>query len=100
VLPTAFVAFNDDIAAAAMTVLAQQGVDVPGDVSVIGFDDSALARSPWINLTSVQQRPQEMARLAVGRVIERTRGDEISDREIVLEPDLIVRTTTGPARKR
>ncbi len=96
-LPTALVAFNDDIAAAAMTVLTQQGISVPGDVSIIGFDDSALSRSPGIDLTSVQQIPHEMARLAVDRVATRCAGSEVPDREIVLEPQLRVRNTTGPA---
>jgi len=96
-LPTALTAFNDDIAAAAMGVLAQHGIDVPGDVSIIGFDDSALARSPEVDLTSVQQVPQQMARLAVERIVARSRRDEVADREIVLEPELIVRSSTGPA---
>lgn len=95
-LPTAIVAFNDDVAAAAMSVLAQQGIDVPGDVSIIGFDDSVLARGPGIDLTSVQQIPHEMARLAVERIIARTTGDAVPDRELVLEPELHVRSTTGP----
>ena len=96
-LPTALVAFNDDIAAAAMSVLAQQGIDVPGEMSIVGFDDSALARSPGIDLTSVQQLPREMARLAVERIVARTEGADVAAREIVLEPELRVRTTTGPA---
>lgn len=96
-LPTAIVAFNDDIAAAAMSVLGQQGIDVPGDVSIIGFDDSVLARGPGIDLTSIQQIPHEMARLAVDRIIARTSGDVVPDRELVLEPELKVRSTTGPA---
>ncbi|MEV0287970.1 LacI family DNA-binding transcriptional regulator [Kribbella sp. NPDC050820] len=96
-LPTAIVAFNDDIAAAAMSVLGQQGIDVPGDISIIGFDDSVLAHGPGIDLTSVQQLPREMARLAVDRVIARTAGDAVPDRELVLEPELIIRSTTGPA---
>ena len=99
-LPTAIVAFNDDIAAAAMSVLAQHGLSVPGDISIIGFDDSVLARSPGVDLTSVQQVPQEMARLAVGRVVARCDGSEVAGREIVLEPELIVRRTTGPAAER
>jgi len=96
-LPSAFVAFNDDIAAAAMSVLAQEGIDVPGEISIIGFDDSALARSPSIDLTSVQQLPLEMARLAMERIVARAEGADVADREIVLEPDLRVRTSTGPA---
>lgn len=95
-LPTGIVAFNDDIAAAAMSVLAQQGIDVPGDLSIIGFDDSVLAHSPGIDLTSVQQMPHEMARLAVERIVARTTGVAIPDRELVLEPELRVRSTTGP----
>jgi DNA-binding LacI/PurR family transcriptional regulator len=96
-LPTAIVAFNDDLAAAAMTVLTQQGVAVPADVSVVGFNDSALARAPETDLTSVTQRPQELARLAVERIIARAEGHQVADREIVLEPELRVRSTTGPA---
>lgn len=99
-LPTALIAFNDDIAAAAMSVLAQQGIRVPGDISIVGFDDGALARSPGIGLTSIRQVPQEMARLAVERIVARCSGTEVGDREIVLEPDLQVRATTGPAPDR
>ncbi|GHH80125.1 LacI family DNA-binding transcriptional regulator [Promicromonospora soli] len=98
--PTAIVAFNDDIAAAAMSVLAQEGIDVPGDVSVIGFDDSELAMLPGVDLTSVQQVPRELARLAVERAVARSDGAEVADREIVLEPELTVRRSTGPVRER
>ena len=97
-LPTAVVAFNDDIAAAAMSVLAQHGVDVPGDMSIIGFDDSALARSPEVDLTSVQQIPQELARLAVERIVTRCEGGKVEDRDLVLEPELKVRSSTGPVK--
>jgi DNA-binding LacI/PurR family transcriptional regulator len=96
-LPTALVAFNDDIATAAMSVLAQHGLDVPGDVSVVGFDDSVLARTPGVDLTSIQQQPQVLARLAVDRIIARSQGQEVATREIVLDPDLCVRGSTGPA---
>jgi DNA-binding LacI/PurR family transcriptional regulator len=99
-LPSALVAFNDDVAAAALSVLAQQGVDVPGDVSITGFDDGPLARSPGIDLTSVQQLPREMARLAVERIVARTAGGEVADRELVLEPTLRIRSSTGPAADR
>ena len=83
-----------------MSVFAQHGIEAPRDVSVIGFDDSALARSPEIDLTSVQQMPQEMARLAVERIIARSEGSEVSDREIVLEPELRLRSSTGPVSRR
>ena len=95
-LPTALVAFNDDIAAAAISVLAQQGIDVPGDMSVVGFDDGALARTSGIDLTSVRQVPHEMARRAVDRIVERSAGEQVQEREIVFEPELRVRSSTGP----
>ena len=79
-----------------MSVLAQQGLRVPGDISIVGFDDSALARSPGIGLTSIRQVPQDMARLAVERIVARCGADHVGDREIVLEPELQVRGTTGP----
>ncbi|RHW23940.1 LacI family transcriptional regulator [Nocardioides immobilis] len=99
-LPSALIAFNDDIAAAAMSVLGQQGISVPGDISVIGFDDSALAGSPGLDLTTIRQVPQEMARLAVERIVARTSGAKVDGREIILEPELVVRATTGPANDR
>lgn len=96
-LPTAVIAFNDDLAAAAMSVFAQQGVAVPEEISVVGFDDSALAATPGIELTSVQQRPLELSRLAVDRLIARCERAEGLDRETVLDPQLVVRRSTGPA---
>ena len=99
-LPTAVTTFNDDVAAAMISVLAQQGVDVPGRVSVVGFDDSALAATPGLDLTSIRQEPTELARHAVTRVIARTSGETVPDRELVLEPSLTVRATTAPAPTR
>lgn len=96
-LPTALVAFNDDLAAAAMTVLLQHGLRVPGDVSLVGFDDSTLARSPGIDLTSVTQEPREMGRLAVERIVARSAGLAVDSREITLVPQLRTRSSTGPA---
>jgi DNA-binding LacI/PurR family transcriptional regulator len=94
-LPTAITTFNDDIAAATLSVLAQQGIDVPGRVSVVGFDDGALAATPGLDLTTIRQEPSELARLAVDRIIARTSNGEVESREIVLEPQLTVRTTTA-----
>lgn len=96
-LPTAIVAYNDDAAAAVISVLAQQDIHVPKEISVLGWDDSALARTPAFDLTSVGQRPQEMARLAIERLVTRLEGGEVADREIILEPHLAARGSTGPA---
>ena len=95
-LPTALIAYNDDTATAAMGVLAQQGITVPGDISVIGWDDSQLAALSLVGLTSVAQEPGELARLAVERVVDRINQRRIEEREIVLEPELHIRESTSP----
>ncbi len=99
-LPTALIAYNDDTATAVMGVLAQQGIAVPADVSVIGWDDSEAAALSLVGLTSVVQQPAELARLAVARVVDRINRRRVTEREIVLEPELRVRDSTGapPAR--
>ena len=94
-LPTALVAYNDDTAVAAMGLLAQSGVDVPGQVSISGWDDSEAAALSPIGLTSVAQDPAELARLAVERMVARIEGRKVDDRELVLEPELRVRASTG-----
>jgi hypothetical protein len=70
---------------------------VPGEVWVIGYDDSRLARLTHINLTTVAQDPEQMARLAVEAVGERLKGEPgMPPRDILLDPRLVVRGTTGP----
>ena len=95
-LPTAVVAFNDDIAAAAMGLFAQLRVDVPGRLSVIGWDDSEAAALSPVPLTSVAQRPDMIGRLAVERIVARIEQRRVTGRELVLEPELRVRESTGP----
>jgi DNA-binding LacI/PurR family transcriptional regulator len=93
--PTAVVAYNDDTAVAAMGLLAQRGIAVPGRISVIGWDDSEAAALSPVPLTSVAQRPDELARLAVERAVERVEQRPVGRREIVLEPELRVRDSTA-----
>ena len=98
-LPSALVAYNDDTAVAVMGLLAQQGVHVPEQLSIVGWDDAELAALSPVGLTTVAQDPSEMARLAVERMVARIEGRRITDREIVLEPELRVRSSTaGPSR--
>jgi DNA-binding LacI/PurR family transcriptional regulator len=69
---------------------------VPGDVSVVGWDDTTLARLPHLDLTTVQQDAEDIARLAVDRSIARLTGRPVADRELILPPRLVVRGSTGP----
>jgi len=72
--PSAIFASNDDMAAAAVAVAQRLGLDVPGDLAVTGFDDSALATTIWPELTTVRQPIAEMARQAVQSLVRRVRG--------------------------
>ncbi len=74
------------------------GVRVPEDVSIVGYDDSQLARLSFIDLTSVRQDAAEVAELAVQAAVERLDDGRTADRDIVLNPTLVVRGSTGPPR--
>ncbi|MFG2963257.1 MULTISPECIES: LacI family DNA-binding transcriptional regulator [unclassified Streptomyces] len=97
-LPTAVVTFNDRSAIGMLTTLRGAGVDVPGEVSVAGYDDDTLSRLACFDLTTVSQEAEEQARQAVLAAVERLDQGRTEPREIVLAPSLVVRGTTGPPR--
>jgi DNA-binding LacI/PurR family transcriptional regulator len=97
-LPTAVLAGNDRCAMGLMHALSRAGVEVPGDVSVVGYDDSHLAQLSHIDLTTVRQDADGMAQHAVRSAIERLDDNTIPPKEIVLDPKLVVRGTTGPPK--
>ena len=94
--PTAVAVFNDLSAAGLLDVLRRRGRDVPGDISVVGYDDSSFSRLAHIDLTTVAQDIGALAGLAVARAVERIEGAPVERREVVIEPRLVVRGTTGP----
>ena len=93
--PTAVLAFNDHCATGVLDVFIRARVPVPDEISVVGFDDSHLARLAHIDLTTVGQEHRQLARLAVNRSIARLEGDAADDQEVVIEPRLIIRGTTA-----
>ena len=97
-LPSAVIAYNDDVAVAVMNALSLHGVAVPDNLSVVGWDDSEVARLSHVTLTSVAQDPHALAALAVERVLARSGTQDVADREAVLEPELRVRASTATAR--
>jgi len=94
-LPDAVVTYNDRSAVGLLDVFARTGVTVPSQVSVVGYDDSQVARLPYLRLTTVSQDVESMASQAVQRAVARLEGDEPAGRQIVLSPHLVVRDTTG-----
>jgi len=98
--PTAIFAGNDDMAAATAGVAHRMGLDVPEDVSIVGFDDTSIAANIWPALTTVHQPIAAMARAAVDLVLEeirRQRGKTGEPRQLMHPHTLIVRDSTGPA---
>ena len=94
-LPTAVTVFNDRCATGVLDVLRSAGIDVPGSMSVVGFDDSRLARLTHIALTTVAQDTQQLTSLAIGRAAARLDSSAITERELVIPPHLIIRSTTA-----
>jgi DNA-binding LacI/PurR family transcriptional regulator len=97
-LPTAIFAGNDRCAHGILDTLLRAGVDVPGEVSVVGYDDSALARLSFINLTTIRQDVTLMAESAVDAIVERLDEGRTTSKDVVLDPALVIRGTTAAPR--
>lgn len=93
----AIFAGNDMMAIGALEMLRSCGVAVPGDVAVAGFDDIPL--SAHLGLTTVCVRIAELGERAIDRLLQRLEGIEGPPQELH-PPELVVRSTTGPARDR
>lgn len=97
--PTAIFASNDDMAAAAISVAHRRGLDVPRDLSVVGFDDTSAATTVWPELTTVRQPISSMADSAVDillRSIRRKEGDTKVVVDHVVAHQLIKRDSVAP----
>ncbi len=93
--PTAVVAFNDRCAIGIRDAALRGGLDVPGDLAIVGYDDSPPARLATVDLTSVSQDPAALA-AATMTVL----ADPSGSGDVVVRPRLVVRgsTTAGPSR--
>jgi DNA-binding LacI/PurR family transcriptional regulator len=96
--PTAVLAANDRLAIGALRAAAEAGVPVPQGVSVVGFDDLTLAAFSRPPLTTMRQPTEAMGRIAAQLLVDmvegRTRPEEAED--VVLQPELIIRSSTAP----
>lgn len=94
---TALFAYNDISALGAMRAFQEAGLSIPHDVSVIGFDDIQGAAYSSPSLTTVRQPLRQMGRLAADVLLARIEGAKRHPGEILIEPELVVRRSTGPA---
>jgi len=98
---TALFAFNDIAAIGAIRAIHEHGLRVPEDVSVIGFDDIDSAAYQHPGLTTIRQPLRQMGKVAAQTVLKRIAGkDSHSVRELVFEPELIVRGTTSAVKEK
>lgn len=95
---TAVFSANDQMAIGLISAFEREGIRVPEDVSVIGFDDIAYARLPRIQLTTVRQPSYEMSRAAMNMLLEQLRQQSSVSRTMRFEPELVVRSTCGPPK--
>ena len=96
---TALFAYNDLSAIGALRALRDSGLRVPEDVSVVGFDDINSAAFQIPSLTTVRQPLDKMGAIAGEVLLERIRGGK-DPVEVTIDPELVVRESTGPARRR
>jgi LacI family transcriptional regulator, repressor for deo operon, udp, cdd, tsx, nupC, and nupG len=92
--PTAVFATSDEMALGAMGTARSLGLDVPGDVSVVGFDDHDLAAA--VGLTTVRQSPVDIGSWAAELLLDELRTGVVEPRHVVAPVELVVRSTTAP----
>ncbi|MGA7342119.1 MAG: LacI family DNA-binding transcriptional regulator [Terracidiphilus sp.] len=95
---TAIVAFNDVSAIGAIRALKDFNLRVPEDVSVIGFDDIKAAAFTLPRLTTINQPLEEIGRVATQSLLNRIHKTVPPRDEIMVEPELVVRESTGPVK--
>lgn len=95
---TAVLCASDPLALGAIRAVRRSGRSVPEDVSVVGFDDSALMNSTDPALTTVRQPIEPMGRAAVALLTQLIAGQDVASDELLFEPELVVRRSTAPAR--
>ncbi|MEC5162096.1 LacI family transcriptional regulator [Janthinobacterium sp. CG_23.3] len=94
--PSAVFAGNDLMAIGGICAASEAGVQIPGQLSVVGYDDIALAAYSNPPLTSIGQPKQEMGALTARILLERMRDPTLPWRRELLKPSLVVRKSTAP----
>ncbi|WP_395245318.1 LacI family DNA-binding transcriptional regulator [Agromyces sp. MMS24-K17] len=94
---TAIVCASDLIAVGVLAEARRQGIRVPEDLSVVGFDDSTLARHSWPPLTTIRQPVNTMGIAIADAFVGEMNDVHASRTEYLFQPELVVRESTGPA---
>jgi DNA-binding LacI/PurR family transcriptional regulator len=96
---TGIFAANDTMAVGAFAVLKARGLSVPSDISVIGYDNSPLAKSKYLDITSVDNRSDLVGIDVARRLLARIEDPELMPERTLIDPVLVVRSTTARAAR-
>ena len=97
-LPTAVFASNDRMAIGAMQAAYQAGFRAPADISFVGLDDIEVAAFQIPPLTTVRQSFAQLATLGVRLLIDVLEGKRPAQTQLQIEPEMVLRQSTAPAR--
>lgn len=95
---TGLICASDVLALGAIRAVRRGGLSVPDDISVVGYDDSAMMTFTEPPLTTIRQPIDAMAQAAVALLVSHTNGNPAPSDEMFYEPELVVRASTGPVR--
>jgi LacI family transcriptional regulator len=95
--PTALICVNDITAVGALRELREQGIRVPQDMSVTGFDNVKLSEFCYPALTTVHIPRERIGHIICDHLIPEAGKPDPAEHEIVIDPELVVRDSTGPA---
>lgn len=97
--PTAIICVNDFMAVGVLRQLRDQGIRVPEDISVTGFDNIKLAEFCSPALTTVHIPREQLGQTIFERLVPKKASDRLTGQEILIDPELVVRESTGIARR-
>jgi LacI family transcriptional regulator len=95
--PTAIFAANDYMGLGAYQAISEEGLRIPEEMALVGFNDIEFSAMKGIELTTIGQKKYEMGAIAVKTLVEKIEGGETKPltKEIILKPELIIRKTCG-----
>ncbi|MEV5825360.1 LacI family DNA-binding transcriptional regulator [Spirillospora sp. NPDC052242] len=94
---TGVICASDPLALGVIRAVRRLGMSVPGDVSVVGYDDSAFMNCVDPPLTTVRQPIESIGRAAVTLLVNQVDGGSVTAEELLFEPELVVRASTAPS---
>jgi DNA-binding LacI/PurR family transcriptional regulator len=96
--PSAIICVNDFMAVGVLRELREQGIRVPQEISVTGFDNIRLAEFCSPPLTTAHIPREQIGQIIFESLVPDPEKEQLTGRAIVIDPELIVRESTGPAR--